>query len=69
MTINALHKEIIMLKKEHDFCILAHAYQAQEIKEVADFTGDESTQCRCCIDRRMKSIGYNVTVSRGDYHK
>ena len=30
-------------------------------------TGDESAQCRGCIDRRMKSIGYEVAVSRGDY--
>ena len=30
-------------------------------------TGDESAQCRGCIDRRMKSIGYEVEVSRGDY--
>ena len=40
MTIQELQKRIITLKKERDFCILAHAYQAQEIKEIADFTGD-----------------------------
>ena len=28
------------MKKEQDICILAHAYQGQEILEVADYTGD-----------------------------
>ena len=27
------------MKKEQDICILAHAYQGQEILEVADYTG------------------------------
>lgn len=27
-------------EKEQDICILAHAYQGQEILEVADYTGD-----------------------------
>lgn len=40
MTIHELQSEILRLKKEQNFCILAHAYQAQEIKEVADHTGD-----------------------------
>lgn len=40
MTIQEIQKEIIRLKKEKDFCILAHAYQGQEILEVADYTGD-----------------------------
>ena len=35
-----LQQEIIRLKKEKDICILAHSYQAREIVEVADFTGD-----------------------------
>ena len=29
-------------------------------------TGDESAQCRECLSRRMRSIGYQVVVSRGD---
>lgn len=29
-------------------------------------TGDESAQCRRCMEMRMKSIGYNVVTSRGD---
>lgn len=54
MTINEIQKEIIRLKKEKDFCILAHAYQGQEILEVADYTGD--------------SFGLSVEASK-DSHK
>ena len=35
-----LQDAIIALKKEKDVCILAHAYQTQDILEVADFIGD-----------------------------
>ena len=40
MTVNELQKEIIRLKKEKGVCILAHAYQRQDVLEVADFVGD-----------------------------
>lgn len=40
MNIAQLQQEIIRLKKEKDVCILAHSYQAREICEIADFTGD-----------------------------
>lgn len=40
MTIRQLQDEIIRLKKEKCICILAHAYQKQEIWEVADYIGD-----------------------------
>ena len=29
-------------------------------------TGDEAAECRFCLERRMKSIGYNIVTSRGD---
>lgn len=40
MNIKEMQQEILRLKKEKDVCILAHSYQAKEIIEVADFTGD-----------------------------
>lgn len=40
MTVRELQDEIIRLKKEKGISILAHAYQRQEIWEVADFVGD-----------------------------
>lgn len=39
-TTKTLQDEIIRLKKEQDVCILAHAYQSQDIWEVADYVGD-----------------------------
>lgn len=30
-------------------------------------TGDESAECRSCMERRMNNIGYRVVVDRGDY--
>lgn len=38
--IRDIQEKIMRLKKEKDICILAHSYQAREIIEVADFTGD-----------------------------
>lgn len=40
MTVRELQDEIIRLKKEKNICILAHAYQRQDIWEVADYIGD-----------------------------
>ncbi len=40
MKIREMQDEILRLKKENDICILAHSYQAHEIVEIADFTGD-----------------------------
>lgn len=30
-------------------------------------TGDEAAECRFCMEKRMRSIGYEVAVARGDY--
>lgn len=38
--IKDLQEKILKLKEENDFSILAHSYQAKEIVEIADFTGD-----------------------------
>ena len=40
MKVAQLQQEILRLKQEQDVCILAHSYQAREIVEIADFTGD-----------------------------
>ena len=32
-------------------------------------TGDESAQCRGCLERRMNSIGYRIVTARGDIRK
>ena len=49
MTIKDIQEEIIRLKKEKDFCILAHAYQGHEILEVADYMGDSYNNVRCAF--------------------
>ncbi len=38
--IKDIQEKILKLKKENDICILAHSYEAHEILEIADFTGD-----------------------------
>ena len=40
MTVRELQDQIIKLKKETNTAILAHCYQAREIVEIADLTGD-----------------------------
>jgi quinolinate synthase len=38
--ISEIQSEILRLKAERDVCVLAHSYQAREIVEIADVTGD-----------------------------
>ena len=40
MNVHELQEAVLKLKKETDTAILAHSYQAREIVEIADFTGD-----------------------------
>lgn len=40
MTVKEMQEEILRLKHEKDICILVHAYQSQEILEIADYMGD-----------------------------
>jgi biotin synthase len=30
-------------------------------------TGDEAAECRYCLQNRMKKIGYELVIDRGDY--
>ena len=39
-TTRDLQDKILQLKKEKNICILAHAYQSQDIWEIADYVGD-----------------------------
>lgn len=32
-------------------------------------TGEESAQCRGCLERRMRSVGYEIVTDRGDIRK
>ncbi|MDE7289384.1 MAG: quinolinate synthase NadA [Oscillospiraceae bacterium] len=38
--IKDVQQEILRIKKEKNITILAHSYQAEEIQEIADYTGD-----------------------------
>lgn len=40
MNIREIQQEIMRIKKEKNICILAHAYQSQQILEIADYMGD-----------------------------
>lgn len=40
MNVREMQNEIIRLKKETGTAVLAHSYQAREITEIADYTGD-----------------------------
>lgn len=56
MTIKEVQDEIIRLKKEKDICILAHSYQAREIIEVADYTGDSYALSKIAAKAPNKTV-------------
>lgn len=39
-SVSSLHDEILRLKEDHHAIILAHNYQADEVQDIADITGD-----------------------------
>ena len=51
-----LQNEILKLKKENDVCVLAHAYQTQDILEVADFVGDSFALSRLAATAPQSTI-------------
>ena len=56
MTIKEVQEEILRLKKEKDICILAHSYQAREILEIADFTGDSYALSKMAAKAENKTV-------------
>ena len=56
MTIRQLQDEIIRLKKEKNICILAHAYQGQDIWEVADYIGDSFGLSRQAAEVQAQTV-------------
>ena len=54
--IKNIQDEILKLKKENDICILAHSYQASEIIEIADYTGDSYQLSLMAAKTQAKTI-------------
>ena len=60
MEIHALKQGILRMKKARDICILANSYQAREIVEIADFSGDSyqlSVQAKTAPQRTVLMCG------------
>lgn len=53
---NEMQKQILALKKEKDFCILAHTYESHDILEIADFTGDSFALSRKAVGVSEKNV-------------
>ena len=56
MKIREIQEEILRLKKERDFCILAHSYQTSDILEIADFVGDSYALSVKAKDTPQKNV-------------
>ncbi len=54
--IRVLQDKILKLKKERDFCILAHSYMSEDILEIADFTGDSFALSKMAKSAPQKNI-------------
>lgn len=48
--IKDIQQEIMRIKKEKGITILAHSYQAEEIQEIADYTGDSFRLSELAVD-------------------
>lgn len=60
MTVRELQDEIVRIKKERGVCVLAHAYQGQEIWEVADYIGDSFG-----LSQKAAAVDANTVVMCG----
>ena len=56
MNIREIQEKILKLKKEKDFCILAHSYVKKEILETADITGDSFKLSRDVCNTENQNI-------------
>lgn len=56
MNIREIQEKILKLKKEKDFCILAHSYVKKEILEIADITGDSFKLSRDVCNTENQNI-------------
>ncbi len=56
MTIQKMQQKILRLKKEKDFCILAHSYIKREILETADIVGDSFKLSKDVCSAPQKNI-------------
>lgn len=56
MTIREMQDKILKLKREKDFCILAHSYIKREIIEIADITGDSFKLSKDVCNAPQKNI-------------
>lgn len=56
MLVKEMQDAILKLKKEKDFCILAHSYVAREIIEIADITGDSFALAQKAKEAPQKNL-------------
>lgn len=54
--IKDIQEQILKLKKEKDFCILAHCYQSDDIMEIADYTGDSFGLAQKAAEAENKNV-------------